>query len=96
MPEVAKLGRRGTLVIPSKLRQRLGLTEGALLLIAESGGELTIRPAIAMPLETYPPERRAEFLLNNATGAADYGRACKAVRAMGLDPEAIRHQRLVK
>ena len=96
MPDIAKLGRRGTLVIPSNLRRRFGLAEGELVLFEERDGALTIRPAIAMTLETYPPERRAAFLLNNAIGAADYRRACKAVRAMGLDPEAIDHQRPVK
>ena len=96
MPDIAKLGRRGTLVIPADLRRRFGLAEGELVLFEERDGALTIRPAVAMTLEKYPPERRAEFLLNNAVGAADYKRACQAVRALGLDPEAIRHQRPVK
>jgi hypothetical protein len=45
-----------------------------------SGGEL--------PLEKYSPERRAKFLLTNATNAEDYANACEAVRKLGLDPEA--------
>jgi len=49
----------------------------------------------------YEPERggvfptryeRAEFLLNNAVDAADYRKACEAVRAMGLEPEAVVHK----
>jgi len=35
---------------------------------------------------------RAEFLLNNAVDAADYRKACEAVRAMGLEPEAVVHK----
>ncbi len=34
-----------------------------------------IRPAVAMPVEIYTPERRAEFLLSNTMDAEDYARA---------------------
>jgi hypothetical protein len=49
-------------------------------------------PAIAMPVEIYTPERRAELLLSNAVDAEDYARAVEAVRTMGLDPTTIPHQ----
>lgn len=44
-------------------------------------------------LETYTPERKAEFLLNNAVGAEDYRNAQAEVRKLGVDPETIPHQR---
>jgi hypothetical protein len=44
-------------------------------------------------VEVYTPERRAEFLLSNATDAADYAAAVKAVSKMGLDPARIRHKK---
>ena len=43
--------------------------------------------------EIYTPERIAEFLLCNAIGAADYKAARADVRALGLDPGAIPHER---
>ena len=42
-------------------------------------------------METYSPERIAEFLLNNAVDEEDYAEAVARVKAMGLDPEAIPH-----
>jgi hypothetical protein len=53
---------------------------------------ILIRPAVAMPVEIYTPERRAEFLLTNAVDAEDYARAIEEVRQMGLDPATIPHQ----
>ncbi len=49
---------------------------------------------IARFSETYTPERKAEFLLNNAVDEADYALAREKVRRMGLDPDDIPHARL--
>ena len=88
-----KIGRRGTFVIPAKLRKQFGMEEGSLV-VAEARDEgLLIRPAAVMPIEIYTPERKAEFLLTNTVDAADYARAVKAVRRMGLDPRRILHRK---
>jgi len=49
-----------------------------------------------VPLEIYTPERKAEFLLNNAISADDYRRARTAVKRMDLDPDSIKHHRPLK
>ena len=54
-----------------------------------------IRPAVAMPVEIYTPERRAEFLLSNATDTEDYARAREEVSKLGLDPDTIKHHKPV-
>ena len=94
MPKsTGRVGKRGTVVIPVALRRRFGIEEGSLV-IAEAREEgILIRPAVAVPLENYTPERRAEFLLSNAVGEEDYARAEEEVRKMGLDPAAIPHRR---
>jgi len=92
-PETSRVGKRGTVVIPARIRRRYGIEEGSLVIAEERAEGVLIRPAVAMPLESYGPERRAEFLLNNAVDGEDYARACEAVRALGLDPEAIPHQK---
>ncbi len=89
--ETCKVGKRGTIVIPSALRRQFGIEEGNLVIAEEREEGILIRPAIAMPLETYSPARRAEFLLSNAVDAADYARAVQDVRDMGLDPDDIPH-----
>jgi hypothetical protein len=49
-----------------------------------------IRPAVALPVEVYGPERKARLLLENAVNAEDYARAAETVRGeLGLDPDSL-------
>lgn len=90
--EIGRIGRRGTYVIPAALRRQFGLDEGALV-VAEARPEgILVRPAVAMPTESYSAEQRAAFLLENATDAEDYAAARAEVAAMGLDADRIPHQ----
>ncbi|MFB3880259.1 MAG: AbrB/MazE/SpoVT family DNA-binding domain-containing protein [Armatimonadota bacterium] len=89
--ETSRVGRRGTVVIPARLRKRFRMEEGALIIAEEREDGVLLRPAVALPVEAYTPERIAEFLLNNAADAADYRRAVAEVKKMGLDPDLIRH-----
>lgn len=91
--ETARVGKRGTVVIPAGLRRRYGLEEGAMMIAEARPDGILLRPAVTLPVETYTPERRAEFLLSNAVDDADYERAVKEVRSMGLDPESIPHRK---
>jgi len=91
--EVGRVGRRGTLVIPAKLRAMFGLEEGADVVMEATPDGVLIRPAVAVPIEIYGPERRAEFLLNNAVDAADYEAALSEVRLLGVDPKDVSHRR---
>jgi AbrB family looped-hinge helix DNA binding protein len=92
----SKVGRRGTIVLPAKLRRRLGIEEGSFVVAEERADGILIRPATVLPVEIYTPERRAEFLLNNAVSAEDYRRARAEVKRMGLDPDRIKHHRPAK
>jgi AbrB family looped-hinge helix DNA binding protein len=89
--ETSKVGRRGIVVIPAKLRKRFRMEEGALLIAEEREDGVLLRPAVALPVEAYTPERVAEFLLNNAVDADDYESALAEVREMGIDPDTIPH-----
>jgi AbrB family looped-hinge helix DNA binding protein len=93
MIESAKVGKRGAIVIPAKLRKRFGIEEGALVTTEEREDGILIRPAVIVPVEKYTPERKAEFLLSNAIDAADYRKARKAVKKLGIDPDSIPHRR---
>jgi AbrB family looped-hinge helix DNA binding protein len=91
--ERTKIGRRGAVVIPVGLRKKYGFEEGSLV-IAEARAEgVLLRPVAAIPIEIYTPERKAEFLLNNAVTPEDYAWAVKEVRKMGLNPENISHEK---
>ena len=88
--DTAKLGKRGTLVIPAKLRQRFALKEGDLLVTEVLEDGILLRPAVAVPVEIYTPQRKAEFALNNSVTKEDYDEACKYIRQeLGLDPAGI-------
>ncbi len=93
MSEVTKVGKRGTVVIPAPLRKRYGLEEGREILVEETAEGLLLRPAVTLPVEMYSKERRAAFLLENAVNRGDYKRAREEVRKLGLDPDAIPHER---
>jgi AbrB family looped-hinge helix DNA binding protein len=94
MPEsTSRVGKRGTVVIPAALRRRFGIEEGSLIIAEDREEGILIRPAVAVPLESYTQERRAEFLLSNAVDEEDYARAQEVVRKIGLNPTAIPHRR---
>ncbi len=79
----SRLGKRGTVVIPAALRRRFGIEEGSLIIAEDREEGILIRPALAVPLERYSQERKAEFLLSNAVDGEDYARAEEEVRKMG-------------
>jgi AbrB family looped-hinge helix DNA binding protein len=91
----SRVGKRGAIVVPAKLRKRFGIEEGSIVIAEETDDGILIRPAIVVPVERYSPERKAEFLLSNATDESDYRRARKEVRKLGLDPDSIPHRRPV-
>lgn len=91
--ESAKVGKRGAIVVPAKLRRRFGIEEGTVVTAEEREDGILIRPAVVVPIEKYTPERKAEFLLSNAANAADYRKARAEVQKLGIDPDSIPHRR---
>ena len=91
--ESARVGKRGAIIVPAKLRKRFGIEEGTVVTAEAREDGILLRPAVILPVEFYSPERKAEFLLSNATSAEDYRRARREVRKLGLDPDAIPHRR---
>jgi AbrB family looped-hinge helix DNA binding protein len=90
--DAVRVGKRGAVIVPAKLRKRYGIEEGTIVTAEAVEDGVLLRPAIVLPIERYSPERKAEFLLSTATTDADYQRARKLVEKMGLDPNAIPHQ----
>ncbi|HBT46494.1 MAG TPA: AbrB family transcriptional regulator [Peptococcaceae bacterium] len=89
--EPVRVGKRGTITIPAALRQQYRLEEGSILVFEPREEGILLRPASVYPVEIYTPERKAEFLLNNAVTPEDYAWAVEEVRKMGLDPKTIPH-----
>ena len=94
--ETAKVGKRGTIVIPAALRQKYGFEEGSQIVVEPVPEGVLLRPVVTLPIEIYTPERKGEFLLNNAITSEDYAIAVEQIREMGLNPEQIPHKRIRK
>jgi len=44
---------RGQITLPANLRKRLGIRPGGVLSAEEKGGELVLRPAVVLEIESY-------------------------------------------
>jgi len=91
--EKTKVGKRGAVVIPAKLRRNYGFEEGSLVIVEARPEGVLLRPVVTLPVEIYTAERKAAFLLNNTVTPEDYALAVEEVRKMGLDPEAVPHKK---
>ena len=91
--DAAKVGKRGAIIVPAKLRRRYGIEEGSFVTAEARGDGILIRPAVIVPVERYTCERQAEFLLSTATSRKDYQRAQKEVKKLGLEADVIPHRR---
>jgi AbrB family looped-hinge helix DNA binding protein len=96
MSEPTRIGKRGTIVLPAKMRKRYGFEEGTMVVAEESEYGVLLRPAAVVPVEIYSPERKAEFLLANAVNAGDRKKAEEEVRKLGLDPGKMRPPKTAK
>jgi AbrB family looped-hinge helix DNA binding protein len=91
--ESARVGKRGAIIVPARLRKRFGIEEGTMVIAEEKDDGILIRPAVVVPVERYTPERKAEFLLSNAVDEADYRKARKEVSKLGIDHDSIPHHK---
>ncbi len=91
--DTSKVGKRGVIVVPARLRRKFGIEEGGLVVAEERPEGILIRPAAAIPVEIYTPQRRAEFLLSNAVNREDYQAAVAEVKKLGVDPARIPHHK---
>jgi AbrB family looped-hinge helix DNA binding protein len=93
--QTVTMGKKGTMVVPAKLRKRYKLDEGSPMLVEEREDGFYVRPAVTTPVkeEIYTPERLAEFFLNNVLTKEGYLEARKDVERMGIDPDSIDHIR---
>jgi antitoxin PrlF len=55
------VSRRGQITLPAELRKRLGIEPGGLVVVEERSGELVLRPATVVELETYSDEDIARW-----------------------------------
>jgi len=81
-----KMGKRGTLVLPAKLRKQFGLEDGSLLITEAKDGEIRIRPAVVYEGEVWTPQRKAYLTLINTMTKEEYDEVSSLLREEGIDP----------
>ena len=88
-----QMGKRGTVVIPAKLRKKLGMVDGCLLLVTEAEGSIRLRVAKVLNPDTDARLKMAERLLSGAEDLGEYFAAMEEVKRMGFDPDEVPHER---
>ncbi len=84
-----KMGKRGTIVLPAKLRKELGLEDGSLLVTEAKFGEIRLRPALVYEQEAWSPEETAYFILINSMTKEEWDRNIPHALELGVDPARI-------
>jgi AbrB family looped-hinge helix DNA binding protein len=60
------VSQRGQITLPSDVRKRFGIKEGAVLMLEERPGELVLRPATVLEVEVYSDEDVARWTAEDA------------------------------
>ena len=85
-----KMGKRGTLVLPAKLRKQFGLEDGSMLTVAAKDGAISIRPAYVYEPEVWSDEERSYFILINSMTKEEWNTNLPEVLQLGIDPARIK------
>ena len=84
-----KMGKRGTIVLPAKLRKQFGLADGSVLITEAKDGEIRIRPAFLYEPPVWSDEEKAYYILINSMTKEEWDSNLPDVLAMGIDPAKI-------
>ena len=61
MRESVVVSSRGQITLPARMRKRLGIRAGGLILLEERGEEVVLRPAAVVEVETYSDQQIAKW-----------------------------------
>jgi AbrB family looped-hinge helix DNA binding protein len=61
MKETIIVSGRGQITLPASMRRRLGIKAGGVLVVEDRKGELVLRPAAIVELDTYTEEEIARW-----------------------------------
>ncbi len=88
--DTIKMGKRGTLVLPAKLRKQFGLEDGSLLVTEVKDGEIRLRPAFVYEQDPWSPEETAYFILINSMTKEEWDQNVPHVMELGIDPNTVK------
>jgi AbrB family looped-hinge helix DNA binding protein len=61
MRKIVLVSNRGQITLPARIRKRLGIRAGGLILLEERGEEVVLRPAAVVEVETYSDQQIAKW-----------------------------------
>jgi AbrB family looped-hinge helix DNA binding protein len=61
MRETLIVSNRGQITLPAGMRRALGIAPGSALVIEDRDGELTLKPAAVLEIETYSEQQIAQW-----------------------------------
>ena len=59
--EVLTVSSRGQITLPAEMRRHLGIEPGGAVIVEDCGGELRLKPAAVLEVESYSDEVIAEW-----------------------------------
>ena len=59
--EVLTVSSRGQITLPAEMRRHLGIEPGGAVIVEDCGGELRLKPAAVLEVESYSDEVIAEL-----------------------------------
>lgn len=65
MTATLQLGPRGTITLPKRLREKVGLKSERVVVLEDTDQGILVRPASVFPIENYSDERLDEFGAGN-------------------------------
>jgi antitoxin PrlF len=68
---------RGQITLPASMRKRLGIKAGGVLVVEDRKGELVLRPAAVVELDTYTDEEISRWEREDRLAAVERSRIVK-------------------
>lgn len=93
---LVQMGKRGTIVVPAKIRKRLDLEDGCYLSVTENADYIEFRKVsfgVGAAPKSDAKRELAASILSGAANLGEYLAAIEEVQRMGLEPEEIPHER---
>ena len=81
MRETLIVSGRGQITLPASIRKQLGLAPGSAVIIEERNGEMTLKPAAVLEIDTYSDAQIAEWDHEDVLGADERKRILARLQA---------------
>ena len=81
MRETLIVSGRGQITLPASIRKQLGLAAGSAVIIEERHGEMTLKPAAVLEIDTYSDAQVAEWDRDDVLSADERKRILARLQA---------------